>query len=81
MTDSCFDSAVVYVLYIRFWHRQRSSSERFLWESEWEADRRRLSPVLVKGMKNISHKKEKLPVHRNIMQSACGSAMYCVQKH
>lgn len=57
VTDSYFGSAVVYVPYIRFWHHQKSSSETFLWEAEWEADRKKFSPVLGKGMKNISHKK------------------------
>lgn len=44
MTDSYFDSAVFYMLHIRFWHHQKSSSETFLWEAEWEADRKTALP-------------------------------------
>lgn len=46
MTDSYFDSAVVYVPYIRFWHHWKRSSETFLWEAEWEVDRKMVLPCL-----------------------------------
>lgn len=38
MTDSYFDSAAFYGSFIRFWNHQKSSSETFLWRTEWEED-------------------------------------------
>ena len=62
VTDSSFDSTVVYVLRVRFWHHWKSSSETFLWEAEWEAERKTALPCLGKrNEKYLPSKKRNCP--------------------